>query len=549
MWRGIGASVVLTLLVTAAPPAGAATFSPKPRSRAAYAMPSAPVVHRVPVDGGSIHTETYLPQRAGDARPPRRLPTVLIMTPYETALSAIDRSASSALRLDIDHFVPRGYAVTVAHVYGTGKSDGCLDLYGRREVDATARVVQYLGEQADWTNGRVGMYGLSYPGETQIGVAALGDPKLVRSLKAIVPVAAATGFYDSYAAVDGVPFAATDTQNFLAYHVLTNPPAGEPPRSERVPCVATQVATSGRRTGDFTAYDAEREYRQGAGDIRAAVLLARGLLDTTVHPLADAGFLDRLDPTTPLAAVIGQWGHVFPDEAGRGDWLDMVTAWYDQWLKGHDTGVRRWPRVQVQDTAGRWRAERNWPRPAITERRLRLGQGETEVSDSLPVQAPGAARFDLAPTEESLHISGQPELELWLRTDKPDAHVGVRLEVLDGSGRRVGAAQLSGMRSLQHLDPLVDGRFEQSLPKPAPVGTPIRVPVRLVPLDVTVPAGGRLRVTVAGTTDWDVSGVPQNGMPSGAGATLTILSERSALRFTTPGAGERRLVLRRRRGR
>ncbi len=49
------------------------------------------------------------------------------------------------------------------------------------------------------------------------------------------------------------------------------------------------------------------------------------------------------------------------------------------------------------------------------------------------------------------------------------------------------------------MDPLVDDRFAQAAGRAAPVGTPIRVPVRFQPTDLVIPKGGTVRLTIAGT--------------------------------------------------
>lgn len=539
---------------------GAIAFRPQPRSEPLYGVrgpeSSQGQVHLVRAAGGArIYTETYLPAENGGHVPPPRLSTVLVMTPYETVAADAARPFNSALRHDVEHFVRRGYAVTIGHVRGTGRSEGCLDVYGRREVDATARVIEYVGRDAAWSNGRVGMYGLSYPGETQIGAAVFGDPKRTRYLQAIVPASAATSFYDSYAAIDGVPIPAADTGSFAFYAAVTNPGADEVPRPARAACLVDQLAGSGQRSGDFTDFDAEREYRRGAAHLRVPMLLARGLTDTSVHPIGDVGFLDRIPPATPHKAIVGQWGHVFPDESATGarvDWLDMVTAWYDRWLKRLPIPVSRWPDVQVQDTAGRWRAEPTWPTTGGPVGHLALsadrsGEGAlgatgtptgatTYLEQSSTLAGTGAV-FTTRPLDGPLHITGQPELQLVVTLTQPDAHVGVKLEALAPDGKPLYPRQITGMRSLQHLDPLVENRFEQSTAKPAPVNRPITAFVRLVPIDLVVPPGGRLRLHIAGSTEWSIGGAPEVGAPSSSTGLVIIhhdCDHPSLLRFLMP---------------
>jgi hypothetical protein len=79
-----------------------------------------------------------------------------------------------------------------------------------------------------------------------------------------------------------------------------------------------------------------------------------------------------------------------------------------------------------------------------------------------------------------------------------------------------------GFRSMQHLDPLVNGRFAQTEAKAAPTGVPIRVPLRFDPASIVVPEGGQLQLTLSGS-------LGPNGLspslPSGLGTIVTVLHD------------------------
>lgn len=84
----------------------------------------------------------------------------------------------------------RGYAVANLDTRGGGRSDGRGDLLSDQEADDIAQVVDWLASQP-WSNGRVGMLGVSYLALSQYKVAALNPP----ALKAISPW---EGFTDAY---------------------------------------------------------------------------------------------------------------------------------------------------------------------------------------------------------------------------------------------------------------------------------------------------------------------------------------------------------------
>ena len=96
------------------------------------------------------------------------------MTPYVT--EGVERYTDRNLENVISYFTARGFAVAQGDVRGTGESGGCLEQTSTNQIDDGARFVEYLGKDAPWSNGSVGMYGISYDGETQISTAGLGDP-------------------------------------------------------------------------------------------------------------------------------------------------------------------------------------------------------------------------------------------------------------------------------------------------------------------------------------------------------------------------------------
>ena len=549
-------------------------FEPAPQSQPLYATkaPDAdPAVQRAVVeaaDGVDLYVETWLPAEKDGVAPPDRVPTILIMTPYVKQ----GQKRYSGVRNDvIAYFTERGYAVAQAHVRGTGESGGCLEQTANNQIDDGARIVEHLGRDAPWSNGSVGMYGISYDGETQISTAGLGDPEKTKYLKAIVPAASVSGQYE-YSFFDGVPYAGQALLSNAAYLALTSATPGAtstPPQYvEKLTCQPEVLASSVNATGDMTPYWQQREYRAAADTIRAATLYVHGLADFNVQPIAVSGFLDRLPESTPRAALLGVWDHSFPDahagvapEWARDDWLPMVTAWYDRYLRGLDTGVEDWPAVQVQGSDGSWRAERDFPGTGGPVGQLALGPGGqlgataptgsssyVEGAGQVPVSG-DRITVSTPVLEQALHLTGQPVLDLWLTTDRPDGHVAAQITVIgaDGqpvrqSGSRRQLVATWGFRSLQHLEPITENWFRQEAGTLPAVGTPLHVPVRFQPTDLVVPAGGRLEVTISGALSYT-----RTGTPSGTAARITVLHDcehPSALRFLLPDASAPALEVR-----
>lgn len=554
------AAVTAAAVLSPAQAAPPGVFEPRPASRPLYgtAPPSSdPAVQRHVVeasDGVDLYVETWLPRATDRHRPAATIPTVLVMTPYASQDVAVYDGAAVAW------FTARGYAVAQAHVRGTGESGGCLEQSAGQQIDDGARIVEYLGRDAPWTNGKVGMYGISYDAETQLSVAGLGDKRRTSYLKAIVPVASVGGQYE-YSFYDGVPFTGFAARSNVGYLATVSATPGAQPapthQVEKLSCQPEVLTSSTDQDGDMTPYWQAREYRGGASSITAATLYVHGLRDFNVMPQTASGLYDRIPASTPHKGLFGVWNHQFPDRhpgveplLARADWLPMATAWFDRYLKGLKTGVEQWPGAQVQASDGTWRAEPDFPANGGRVGQLALGpEGSLGVTSPVgsssfvegvaeEARVPGdRVAFVTPPLDKELHLTGVPVLDLWLTTDRSDGHVTAAVEVLDASGevvRHAGdfqeVAGTFGARSLQHLEPIRDNWFRQEASSPAPVGTPLRVLLRMLPTDLLVPAGGRLRVTVAGGASY--SG--RDLAPSGAAPTITLLHDcehPSVLRF------------------
>jgi len=366
-------------------------------------------------------------------------------------------------------------------------------------------------------------------------------------------------------------------------------PGGIPARQApgKIHCQPENLAAGADKSGDVTPWFAARDWRQGADKIEAATLMFHGALDRTVPTIVQAGLFDRIQ--APKAGVFGDFGHpaglesvereesvVFgsecrlPDESGlclkpgpgiRPDWWEMVVAWYDHHLKGIDTGTASWPVAQVESNDGVWRAEPNWPATGGPAGHLVLGPGTLGVE---PAPEPSSTyteavvqtdrswadrtegsfvSFDSGPLEDRLEITGMPVLDLWVQLDKPDAHIAAEIETFDAEGNpiesRTRSGSTVGFRSMRHLEPFMNGRFVQSQGQDAPINEPIHTVVRFRPVDLVVPPGGRVVLTIAGTQRWSTVGLPTEhpNWPSLANATVTILHDcehMSALRFVMP---------------
>jgi putative CocE/NonD family hydrolase len=115
-------------------------------------------------DGVALRADVYRPSRSG------QFPTLVFRTPY---------GKHSAERSDGVHLkaVERGYAVVIQDVRGRYASDGTFEPYRHEGADGYD-TIEWAAAQP-WSDGRIGTYGLSYPGAVQWLAAVETPPHLL----------------------------------------------------------------------------------------------------------------------------------------------------------------------------------------------------------------------------------------------------------------------------------------------------------------------------------------------------------------------------------
>ena len=137
--------------------------------------------------GIKIGTNVLVPMRDGVSSRPTstvrqegRFPVLLCRTPY-------NKNGQRALA---KFFVEQGYAVVVMDSRGLYASNGEWHPYTDEARDGYD-TQQWVGQQP-WSNGKVGMFGPSYPGYTQVAPAPFRSPYV----KAIMPEAAQSSNFE-----------------------------------------------------------------------------------------------------------------------------------------------------------------------------------------------------------------------------------------------------------------------------------------------------------------------------------------------------------------
>ncbi len=148
-------------------------------------------------NGCRLAVDVYLPQPASHSRA-QRFPTIALFTPYyrRFRLRPGGRGEVNPNTGKFrDFFVPRGYAVVVVDVRGTGASFGTRDSFrSPRERDDSREIADWIVAQP-WSDGRIGATGISYVGAAADFLASTGHP----AVKAIAPLSSVWDTYsDNY---------------------------------------------------------------------------------------------------------------------------------------------------------------------------------------------------------------------------------------------------------------------------------------------------------------------------------------------------------------
>lgn len=509
-------------------------------------------------DGTRLSARLFLPEGARS----HAVPAVLEYIPYRKRDGTRGRDEPMH-----GYFAEHGYAAVRVDIRGTGESEGHMaDEYLELEQDDACEVIAWIAAQ-DWCDGNVGMMGKSWSGFNSLQVAARRPP----ALKAII-----TCYSTDDRFKDDIHFMNGCLLNdnlwwgsiMMGYQARPLDPevVGESwredwqKRMETLPFFPALWAEHQR----YDAYWKHGSVQEDYSAIQCPVMVVGAWADSYTNSVPR--LLENLQ--VPTRGIIGPWGHVYPQDGVPGPaigFLQEAKRWWDQWLKGKDTGVMREPKLRAYindpiapetsrpDQPGRWVGS-DWPL-AEPMRQMHLTPGGAladapEEGALLPIRSPqshgiaagewmgvgcpgempadqriedgGALVFETGVIGSDLEILGVPELDLHLASDKPVAQLVVRLGDVapDGKVTRVSYQVLNLTHRNGHETPeaLVPGHFET-------------VKVKLSACGHRFAAGHKLRVSV-GTAYWPII------WPAPEAATLTIDTARSLLHVPQRRGGD-----------
>jgi predicted acyl esterase len=495
-------------------------------------------------DGLVLRADIYRPVEAG------RYPVIVSYGPYAKWLAFQDGyptaweimvrehpdvAANSTNKyqswevVDPEKWVPDGYVCVRVDSRGAGRSPGYIDPFSQRETRDFYNCIEWAADRP-WSNGKIGLAGISYYAINQWQVAGLQPPHLA----AICIWEGAGDWFRDKNHQGGIlcTFQANwyDMQVRTVQHGL-----GEngPPSS----------ITGELICGPETLSEVELEkFRCKFGEEIAS------------HPLDDAYHRARSADWSKIKVPLlsaGNWGgnslHLrgniegFVRAASEQKWLEvhgdrhwtlfytdygtnLQKKFFGHFLKGEDTGWARQPKVQLQvrHVGERFveRHEDEWPLARTQWTKFYLDFANRSLTTE-PVD--GEAKLDYAalgdgitflspPLEHELEITGPSAAKLFVSSSTVDADIFLVLQVFAPDGKEVvfhGAldphtpvAQGWLRASHRKLDPALSRPYRpyhtHDEKQPLTPGRPVGLDVEIWPTCIVIPRGYRIGLCVRG---------------------------------------------------
>jgi predicted acyl esterase len=423
-----------------------------------------------------------------------------------------------------------GYVVVRVDSRGSGKSPGFLHANSPAEFDDAYDAVEWAGT-APWSNGKVGLLGISYYASGQWMIGQLRPPHLA----ALQPWQGTCDFYRDRTRQGGM-FSHGFVTMWWNHSVLENQHGNGTSRF-------TDYFTRERNTGPaISAEELAANRADYPGDILS-------------HPLEDDWYVARSADLSKIdipALVVANWGGLqlhlrgtilgFEGIASTEKWLrvqrgsyfetfyrpesiEVQRRFFDRYLKGDDDAWSGEPVVQIDvrstdDGVARTVTAADWPLAQAVEHRLYLDAASGTLSEEPPSGAGeitfdargGAAVFSTGPLERGLTFAGSMSLRLRLASTTQEADVFATLQAFNADGSEASfedstleptVVSQGWLRASQRaVDPARSGFLRpfhtHDKREPLTPGERYDIDVEMWPGSLSLPPGAELRLTLGG---------------------------------------------------
>ena len=439
-----------------------------------------------------------------------------------------------------------GYAVLGVSIRGTGCSTGQFDFRSPQEHLDGAAAVEWAAKQP-WSSGRVGMFGDSFPGLMQPGVAALHPT----GLKAIAPWQIVDDVYRDVAYPGGVGngefgvfWALADQPAASTSEQLNGTTAGDPqcPQSaaEQLTVNPTSnIFVAGYQHPYIDSFWTSKTIGRAARKIRVPALGCATWQDDEVGSRSTWTLWPRLDPMrTWVVTANGYHAECVYSKPIT----DELVKFFDRFVKGDENGFESTPHMQMwHETTGATDAKPTWVTtsatwpPATDTNRLYLGSGaaltaaapsgtqaaDTYVSPTVSAGTEdgivfgqqnrlwkqqgtpgGALAYTTPKLDHTVELLGPASLDLWLSSTATDTNLQATITEVRPDGQEtyvargwLRAAQRKLDRRASTPTRPVQTDLESDL-QPLVPGQPTFMRIEVMPFDHTFRAGSKIRLII-----------------------------------------------------
>jgi putative CocE/NonD family hydrolase len=493
-------------------------------------------------DGVRLVTDIYLPSPDGQHAAGGAFAVLLSRTPYSKQRPGLDGRAGAqeqALRAALN-----GFAVAIQDTRGRYQSEGQFRSMQDDGPDGWDTLA-WLGRQP-WCNRRVGMYGVSYLGATQMMLAPLRPPYLTAAFS---EQPSSDEFTDrtfhsgalTLANVEGWAVNSSGEQynerlpedlraraeRELAEYRALGPRAFELLPLEDMPwlCLIPGIWQDVLDHLEDPTFFAANNVRSRLHEIAIPIYHLGGWFDPFLRNTIDH-YKGAAAVNANQRLILGPWTHggmrdnsagdtQFPD-AGFDD-FGYALAWHDRWLRdGAAEPAQEHLVIIYVMGANRWRAEDAWPLPGtrVTSYYLRSGgllstdgpsidEPDTYVYDPhRPMPSPAMGRnivtnllergdvlvYATPPLEDPVEVTGEITATLFAATSAPDTDWMLRVVDVQPDGT-----------AFHVVDGLMRARYRKARTNPEPLmaGTVERYEINLWATSLVFERGHRIGLVVS----------------------------------------------------
>jgi predicted acyl esterase len=432
--------------------------------------------------------------------------------------------------VDPEKWVPHLYACVRVDSRGCGCSPGFIDHFSPRETKDFYDCIEWAGVQP-WSNGKVGLNGISYYGINQWHVASLEPPHLA----AMCIWEGAADWYRDMTHHGGI--VCTFWENWYDMQVKTvQYGSGERGKRSRVhgelvcgPEILSDAELAKNRSdfgADIVAHPFDDAYHRARAPnwakVKVPFLSAANWGGQGLHPRGNfEGFVRAASKQKWLEVHgIEHWTHFYTDY-GR----TLQLRFFDYFLHGKKNGWNKQPPVQLQvrhvDRFAE-RAETEWPikRTQWTKFYLDPSAGvlsgkpaQIRKKTAIAFAATGdGVTFVTPPLPRDTEIAGPSALKLYVSSSTADADIFAVLRVFTPDLKEVvfqgaidphtpigqGWLRASHRRLDKKLSKPYRPYHSHAKREPLKRGQVVTLDVEIWPTSIVVPAGHRVALTVRG---------------------------------------------------